>query len=60
MSPYVAPSKEEEHRDLGDEECADERLSSNDWEEEEGQDAGCKAVLEPAELEPRDPVFTFL
>jgi len=60
VAPDVAPAKEENHGNHGDEEAADEVLSAYHRHKEEGEHRGSKAVLEPTELVLRDPEFAVL
>ncbi len=60
MAPDVAPSEEEEHGDLRNQEASEEGLLADDGHQEEGQKRGCQTVLETAQLVLGDPVLTVL
>ena len=50
MAPDVAPSKEEDHGDLRNEEASQEGLLADDGHQEEGQGRGGQAILEASQL----------
>jgi hypothetical protein len=60
MTPDVAPSKEEEHWDLRDQEASQEGLLADNRHQEEGKCWCCQAILETSQLILGDPEFTLL
>lgn len=59
MTPDVAPSQEEEHGNLGDQESPHECLLADHWHEEEDTKTERESVLKSSELVPGHPILQF-
>ena len=60
MTPNIPPAQKEEHGNLRNQETSQERLFTDDWEEQECENACRQTILEATKLIFGNPVLTIL